>query len=138
MANKIYRPRMPKETQKTVAWIVRSYPRLILQRQAILEASPRSPEVPGKSGLISDPTGQTVSRLEKTTRYIDAIESARSAIDTGYVNGVWENCVYRKPFPDYAHENTWKRQKNRFLYAVAAELGMPLENDYAGTARHSL
>jgi len=129
VANDIYRPRLPKETQKTVAWLVRSYPRLVLQRYAILEGSPRPPEVPGRSSIISDPTGQIAARLEKTTRYIKAIESARDSLEEGYRQGVWENAIYRKPFPVYAHENTWKRQRNKFLYAVAVELGMPLERD---------
>ena len=127
MPKQIYNPRMPKETQKVAAWIVKSYPRLLLQRYALLESSPRPPEVPGKSGIISDPTGQTAARLEKVTRYIKAIESARDSVEEGYRQGVWDNAVYRKPFPVYAHENTWKFQRNRFLYAVAVELGLPLD-----------
>ena len=129
VAVKIHYPRMPKETQKTVAWLVKSYPRLVLQRHAILEASPRAPEVPGKSNKIMDPTGQTAAKLEKVTDKLHAIEAAKEMLPFEYRQGVWNNCVLGTRFPDYADPKTWKLYKNDFLFLVAAELGMPLERD---------
>ena len=129
MAKKIHRPIMPKETQKEVAWLVKGYQRYVQLRYAIMNASPRAPEVPGRSGKISDPVGQTVARLEHVSSKIAAIEAARSSIPPEYRQGVWDYCVMGRDYPEYGNIKTWNAYRNDFLYIVAADLGMPLERD---------
>ena len=129
MPRRIYNPRLPHATQKAAAWYCQCYPGWVRERYAILESSPKPPEVLTKGTKISDPTVQKVARLEGITKNIKAIEFAKTTIEEGYREGVWNNAVYKKPFPDYGSVNTWKYHKNRFLYVVAMELSLPLERD---------
>ena len=130
MAIRLHRPKLLKATRYTVAWYVRLYPHLLLQRQAIIESSPGFPDVSARTTKVSDPTGLKVVRLEEITRKIDAIDHAKGTLPMEYRQPVWNNCLFGAPFPDYANIKTWKAYKNDFLYVVAFELGLPLsEND---------
>ena len=123
---RVHRPKLLKATRYTVAWYVKLYPHLLLQRQAIIESSPGFPDVGERSNKVSDPTGLKVVRLENITSKIDAIDYARLSIPEEYRQAVWNNCVLGSAFPDYANSKTWKAYKNDFLYVVASRLGLPL------------
>lgn len=126
---RLHRPKLLKETRYTVAWYVKLYPHLLLQRQAIIESSPGFPDVAARSNRVSDPTGLKVASLEDITRKIDAINYARLTIPDEYRQAVWNNCVLGSAFPDYANIKTWKAYKNDFLYVVAVRLGLPLSEN---------
>lgn len=123
---KIHSPKILKETYRAVAWLVRLYPRLVLERNAILNASPAPPEVPSRTNSVSDPTGQKAAQLEKLTTQILAIEAARDRLPAEYRQGVWNNCVLHSPYPDYADVKTWQAYKNDFIFSIAVELGYPI------------
>ena len=111
---------------------MKSWRQLILERDAIINATPKAPDVPGRSGKISDPTGQTVVRLEKVTKKLEAVDRAVKLIDAFYIRGIWNNCLFGTPYPDYASRNTWKEYKRDFYYIIAAELRLPLEEEEDG------
>ncbi len=125
----LHKPLMPRATQKQVAWIVRNYPRYVIQRNDILASSPKVPEVHGKTNRIADPTGQTVARLEAVTRVIDAVESSIKLMDKGLRKALWDHCVLGKELPNIAGELTWKYYKNDFYYYVAIQLQLPIRQD---------
>lgn len=124
--NKVHRPKLPKETQKTAAWYVKLWPRYVLRREEILSATHR-PDVPASSRAASDPTGRTVVELEKVTTIITVIEKARDTLPEDFRRGVWNNALLGSMFPDYADIKTWKAYKNDFLYEVARRLDLPLQ-----------
>lgn len=126
MARKMHRPYMPRETQKTVAWYVKTYPHMILERHAILYGSPPPPDVPGRSNMPADPTGDKAARLEKVSARIKAIEYARDCIPIEYRQPVWNNAVLGSPWPDTADKKTWLAYKNDFLFYIAVALQLPL------------
>lgn len=127
MAKKRHYPRMPHETQKTAAWYVKTYPRLVLEYNAIINGSPAPPDIPGRSSLPADPTGIKAAKLEAVSDKIKAIEYARDRLPYEYRQAVWNNAVLGSPFPDHADRKTWEAYKNDFLFIVAVLLGLPLE-----------
>lgn len=126
MARKIHRPKMPHTTQKTSSWLARCYPQLVLQRQAIIDATFPAPDVPAKTNRTADPTGRKVVQLEDVTRKIDAIEHARACVPVEYRQAVWNNAILGSPFPATADPETWRAYRNDFLYVIAIELNLPL------------
>ena len=128
-----YHVTLPRETYRIVKNLVRNWPQLVLERDAIINATPKAPDVPGRSGKISDPTALTVMRLEGVTRKLDAINAAIKMIDGYYMRGIWNNCLLRTPYPDYANKNTWAEYKRDFYFLIAVELNLPLQEDRDGT-----
>lgn len=126
MAKKRHKPIMPHETQKTVAWYVKTYPLMVLERQAIIDGSPVPPEVASRTNLPGDPVCSKVEKLEAITARLDAIEYARDCIPVEYRRAVWNNALMGSPFPDTADPETWRAYKNDFLFIVAWGLGLPL------------
>ena len=124
---RIHTPRLPRKTYGLVKWLVLNYTDLVLQRQAILEASPAPPEIATRTNAIKDPTGATVVRLENVSTNIHAIESAIKRISEDVRLPVWKNATIGAPFPDYANIKTWNAYKNDFFFWIAVELGYSLE-----------
>lgn len=67
-----------------------------------------------------------LSRLSGEISVIDSklsgIYSALDKIPTEYQNGLLDNIINHRKYEDYAHENTWKKWKQRFIYYVAENL----------------
>lgn len=53
---------------------------------------------------------------------LEAIEAALALIPREYREGVLNNILYKTEFDDSAHENTWKKWKQRFIYELAVNL----------------
>lgn len=51
-----------------------------------------------------------------------AINAALDAIPSEYRRGIISNILDRLPYGDEAHENTWKKWKQRFIYELAVNL----------------
>ena len=128
-----YHITLPRETYKTVKHLVKNWHLLVLERDAIINATPKAPDVPGRSGKISDPTALTVIRLESVTRKLEAINTAIKMIDSYYMRGIWNNCLFKTPYPDYANKNTWAEYKRDVYFLIAVELNLPLQEDRDGT-----
>ena len=126
--NKIhYHITLPRLTYSRVKRMVRGWSDLVSLQDAIINATPPAPEVPGRSGKISDPAGKTAIALEEVTRKLDAIEHSIKSIDEYFAKGVWNNAVRGSPFPSYANIKTWQEYKRDFFYMIAVELKLPLK-----------
>lgn len=51
-----------------------------------------------------------------------AIDAALNMIPVEYRQGIIDNINQRVPYGDIAHENTWKKWKQRFIYELAVNL----------------
>lgn len=53
---------------------------------------------------------------------LDAINRAKEAVPEEYREAVMGNIIYGTKFPDFAHDNTWRKWKKRYIYQLAVEL----------------
>lgn len=66
-----------------------------------------------------------VSELDLTRQRLECIRRAILEIPEEYRSGVLKSVIQRgAPIGDFAHENTWKRWKQRFIYRLAKNLGL--------------
>ncbi len=57
-----------------------------------------------------------------SAKRVKAIKKALEALPEEYRQAVADNIISGVPFPDIAHDNTWRKWKKRFIYEVAVEL----------------
>lgn len=106
---------------KTI-WRIRDYNRLRDVAKSILEASPDPRQPNSKTNKISDVVGDIVAKREKYIKEIDIIDKCLLGIPEEYRKGVWNNIMYREPYPRFADRNTYGRWKSKFIYDVAHHL----------------
>lgn len=120
------------EIYKAIIYIIRSYDAQKKTYNLLLEEKTH-PHIdynsPGHSSRVSDPTGETASRLAGKSRIISAIDEARadfekSAKEVWYIKGIWNNILYSSPYPFDADKSTYARHKARFIYLVGKKLNM--------------
>lgn len=93
---------LPKEVYHQCLWVVRDVERL----QALaLHAADRS-----------------LPQCSAARARLEAIYAAMNKIPEEYRQGIFDQIVNREPFKNGAHENTWKKWKQRFLYELAINL----------------
>ena len=64
------------------------------------------------------------SHIAESKARIAAVEAALNFIPKDYREGIMKNIIDRTPYPDIAHENTWKKWKQRFIYELAVNLDL--------------
>ncbi len=76
-----------------------------------------------KAKHVGKVTENKALKIAQTSETIKAIDDALQKIPQEYRKYIFENIIYKKPYPYYAHRNTWSKWKGIFLYFVADELG---------------
>lgn len=114
--------RLPKEVYMKTLWHIRDYPRLKEECEALFGGAPLMDGQP-KGNTPGDPTGQIAVKYAELSDGIRAVEESLREIPKEYRQGVLDNIVLRIRYPDYAHENTWRYYRQRFIYGVAVRLG---------------
>ena len=113
---------LPRELYNQTIWQIRDYHRLKDQAEAILEASPE----PSNGQPKGNGTGNTVEskaiRRERLLCTIQIIEESKASIPIEYREGIWNNVLFRQPFPEDADRSTYGRHKSKFVYEVAKKL----------------
>lgn len=117
--------RLPKEIYNHVLTTVRSYDYMKEAADSLIIMSHEGGE-PG--GAISDPVLQAAIRRERLLDSIDAIDRALAVIPEEYRSVVFRNIKDKRPFKtfpeyDYAHLQTWKYWRRRFMEQVAINKG---------------
>lgn len=59
----------------------------------------------------------------------NAIDRALDEIPESYREGIMKNILFRANYGDFAHENTWKLWKQRFVYYAANYLGINIRSE---------
>ena len=118
--------RLPHETYMMTLWYIRTYPRLKTQYDAVFAESPIQDGQP-KSPMPSDPTFAAVVKLDRLHDQMRPIEDGLAMIPAEYQKGVFDNIVYRRPYPIIASRNTWERWRRRYVYRVAVLSGRYFE-----------
>lgn len=107
---------------KTI-WRIRDYNRLKDVANSMIDQSP-APRQPKTSQTykISDPVLDAVAKREKYLKEINVIDKCLELIPEEYRKGVWNNIMYKEPYPQYADRNTYGRYKSKFIFDVAHNL----------------
>lgn len=123
--------KLPKEVYYRCLWTVRDAGRLRgladLLRQdenvyiSSVQGSQDTCQEPGSTGesrtlVISDETAR------RAAADLACIEKALTKVPEVYREELLDNIMNKKPLPDFAHANTWKRWKLVFLYELAREM----------------
>lgn len=114
--------RLPKAIYMSTLWYIRMYPKLKEQYAAIYVESPAQDGQP-KSPMPGDPTFAKAAKLERLHDMIQPIEDAWTVIPDEYHKGIYDNIIYRRPYPDYANRKTWQLWRQRYVYRVAVLSG---------------
>ena len=101
--------RLPEEVYHQCLWIVRD-----MERSIGLFAS-----------FMAVDRGELPLQVSSAGHRICAVSRALEMVPAEYRQGIIDSILKRGGgFRDYAHENTWKRWKQRFIYGVAVEMGL--------------
>lgn len=115
---------LPPSVYHVVLWQVRDYYRLKETADAILEESP--PPSDGMPHGTPSPDGvlNKAARRIRLLEVVDMIDDEMQLIPKEYRRGVWNNVLYRSPFPRDADRTTYGRYKSRLLYRLAERQGL--------------
>lgn len=118
--------KLPRDIYNRVLWLVRGYDRTRDELESLITMDGTHGE--SRSTGPSDPTVQAAIRRERLLDDFRAVEDARLSIPAEYRDIVFKNVKDTRPFKtfpefDYAHEQTWKNQRRKFLREVARNKG---------------
>ena len=113
--------RLPKEVYMQTLWAIRNYPRLKEEYSCLIGKAPVMDGQP-KGSSPGDPTGAAAVKSAELSEKIKCIDNALQLIPKEYRQGVLDNIILRAPYPDYAHENTWKTWRHRFIFYAATNM----------------
>jgi len=114
--------KLPKEVYMQTLWFVRTYPRMKEELSAQIGRSHKMDGQP-RGTQPGDPTAATAIQCAELSAKIAAVDRALQEIPEEYRSGIFQNVVYRIPYPSYAAPNTWKQYRRRFLFRVARNAG---------------
>lgn len=118
----LYSLREHPEAGRRAYWLLRDYPRLKRELDAIDGyGSGRSEPSGGRRNSSSVETA--VMRRSRISDEVGAVEKALKAIPEEYKDGVLSSIIDRKPYPDMAALNTWKKYRQMLIYKVAQYAG---------------
>ena len=71
-----------------------------------------------------DPTAQQGMRLASSyeSRMVGIIDSCLAMVPQEYRRGVWDNVMWRKPYPSDGHRNTYGHWKQVFVVSVSRKI----------------
>lgn len=113
---------LPHNLYRQTLYAIRDYNRIKEEYEYLIMGQPAEMDGQPKGNHIGDPTAAIVIKAERLRNRIKAIEDAREVVPVDYIKGVWDNILYGKPFPEYAHRNTYGYHKAHFVYEVAKNL----------------
>lgn len=113
---------LPREVYNQTIWLIRDYNRLKAEAEAILDESPAPADGMPKNPGVSDPVVAKALKRERIKVKVDAIETEIERVPTEYRSGVWNNIIYRRPFPNDASRSTYGMWKSRFVCGVAVKM----------------
>ena len=114
-------PKIPKEVYFQCYWILKD-----MERLELLEAIHHYETGEGEAVFCSEDwcTMVTEDVMKEAERKLEAIRTSISIIPEGMRDGILDNILNRTGFADFAHENTWKKWKRRFVYNLARNLDL--------------
>lgn len=113
---------LPHEAYNATIWTIRDYERLKESAQAILDESPPPPDGQPKGAPSKGAIEIKALKRDAYLTKINAIEKGLEKIPREYRQGIWDNIVSYKRYPDDAAKSTYGIYKARFVFFVAENL----------------
>lgn len=113
---------LPHETYKRAVWLVRDYPRIKAEYEALLEESPAHDGQP-RSSTPGNPTQAVAIKRASLAEDVRAVEKALQYIPKEDAREIMRHLTQGKEYTVPAHRNTWQNRMKPFLYMVAVLRG---------------
>lgn len=118
---KDYKPRavkLPYDEYMIALWYIRGYNRRKEEERAILEESAAPSDGMPRGSGVSDPVEDKAMKRIRLREQNEIVDRALLNIPPEYRRAIWENVVYRKPYPQTANKNTFSMWRVRFVTDV--------------------
>lgn len=118
---------LPNALYNQVLWQIRDYYRLKEEYNSIPTESKSVSDIDGMPHGHTTGDDGMVNKVEKMRRLstiIHIIDQERDAIPEEYQQGVWNNIMYRRAYPEGADRTTYARWKSRMIFNIAKRQGL--------------
>ncbi len=113
---------LPDNLANQVMWLVRDYERMKLEYDNAIWDSPGPPDGQPRGNNIGNPTEREGLKRAELFKKLQAVEQSKLEIPEQYRSGVWNNLLYKTPYPSAADRTTYWRHKARFMRRVAEKM----------------
>jgi len=113
---------IPEDLYRQTLWMIKGYDRMKAEYDNAIWDSPDPPDGQPRGGNTGDPTSREGLKRAELFRKLQAIEQAKLYIPECYREGVWNNLLYKTPYPKGAHRKTWWQYKTAFVRKVAQNM----------------
>lgn len=125
---KVYQPckyeRLPNNIYMQTLYIIKDYPDMLYRYKDIGNISAVKITGMPKSNEISNITENQAIVRANLKEKIHAIEHSLKIIPEEYRDGIINNIVLNKRYPDFASKNTWSLWRVRYIKEVAKTLSL--------------
>lgn len=116
--------KLPYALYHQVIWQIRDYYRLKKMADAVIDERPSMDDGMPHGSPTPDGVFNKVVRRMKYTEITDLIDKELNQIPKEYQQGVWNNILFRSPFPLDAARSTYALYKSRMIYSIAEAEGL--------------
>lgn len=113
---------IPEELYRQTLWMIKGYDRMKEEYDNAIWDSPEPPDGQPRGSNTGDPTSREGMKRAELFRKLQAIEQAKISIPNDYREGVWNNVLYKVPYPRAGHRSTWWHHKAAFIRRVAENM----------------
>lgn len=113
---------MPEDLYRHTLWMIKGYDRMKEEYDNAIWDSPEPPDGQPRGSNAGDPTSREGLKRAELFRKLQAIEQAKLSLPEDYRDGVWNNVLYKTPYPKSAHRKTWWQYKTAFILRVARNM----------------
>lgn len=113
---------IPEELYRQTLFMIKDYDRMKEEYDNAIWDSPEPPDGQPRGGNTGDPTSREGMKRAELFRKLQAIEQAKLSLPEDYRDGVWNNVLYKTPYPKSAHRKTWWQYKTAFILRVARNM----------------
>lgn len=109
---------IPHDEYMQVLWFIRGYYRREAEASAIIDQSPQPPDGMPKGNMTGDPVASKAIKRDKMIEKNKIVDEAIKAVPEPYRAAVWNNIIFRTPYPGFADKSTFSRYRVAFISAV--------------------
>ena len=113
---------IPEELYRQTLFMIKDYDRMKEEYDNAIWDSPEPPDGQPRGSNAGDPTSREGLKRAELFRKLQAIEQAKLSLPEEYRDGVWNNVLYKTPYPKSAHRKTWWQYKTAFILRVARNM----------------
>ena len=110
---------LPRPLYRMTLAFIRDHERKCDEYKSLEEDSRHPPDGLPRGSASGNPTQRNGIRRAELWVSISAVKDALNIVPEEYRDGVWENVVHYRRYPDDADPSTYRRYKQRFIHQVA-------------------